>query len=96
MTVVVGGEGYPYAFVKGAPEVLFPYAAGWMNGRLAPLTEDLTKYWNRKMKEMPRPTGAGCGFPPIALGLSPDELKEEAEDDFLGLVGMIDPRGLPP
>lgn len=96
MTVVVGGEGYPYAFVKGAPEVLFPLCSRVdVNGRLAPLTEDLTKILEQENEKM----GAqalrvlGVAFRQLPLGLSPDELKEEAEKEliFLGLVGMIDP-----
>ncbi|HHX51034.1 MAG TPA: cation-translocating P-type ATPase, partial [Clostridia bacterium] len=96
MTVVVGSKSCCYAFVKGAPDVLFQLCTRVeMKGRTIPLSED----WKKVLEQENEKMGAqalrvlGVAFRQLPPGLSQSELQEQAEKDltFLGLVGMIDP-----
>lgn len=91
MTTVHRGDGRDFAYTKGAPDVVLGRCTKiWINGSILPLGEAKRRKIQNVLEEM-----SSQALRVLALAMKTDGTKEELlqEEDliFLGLVGMKDP-----
>lgn len=89
MTTFHGGAGGPFAFVKGAPEVMFDACTTWLGPEgPAPLTPEIRARLDAEAESM-----ASRALRVLALAEQPDGTRDTVGAGLLllGLVGLIDP-----
>lgn len=91
MTTVHRGAGRDFAYTKGAPDVVLKRCTKiWMNGSMQPLGEAKRRKIQTVLEDM-----SSQALRVLALAMKTDSAKEELLNEenlvFLGLIGMKDP-----